>query len=258
MGTIDIKNFPAHVVSDDDTFLMTDAKNGFGPGSITVKTMKDRLVSPLIETLSLNYVLLTQAEYNSIGIKKDGTFYIIRENGKLVKTYIGTLPLTKGETLFRVFENSWQVSGDGGRTWEYILDDTGRKIKATGDKGDPGNPAVLRRLGDDIQFLNNGVWEDLYYIPDFVSSVEVVNETGQSLGAAVSQKLFTDTTVDSLKYQITTQDEYTHLEMKKSNTLYCCVDDGRITSAYIGTQPFLLSTPPVFGGFPYTLPFVLS
>ena len=32
MGTLDIKNFPAHGVSDEDTFLMTDAKNGFVAG----------------------------------------------------------------------------------------------------------------------------------------------------------------------------------------------------------------------------------
>ena len=44
MGTIDIKNFPAHSVSDEDTFLMTDAKNGFVAGSMTLKEDKRRLL----------------------------------------------------------------------------------------------------------------------------------------------------------------------------------------------------------------------
>lgn len=99
MGTIDIKNFPAHSVSDEDTFLMTDAKNGFVAGSMTLKDMKEKVITPLVKALSLDYELLTQAEYDAIGKKKEGTLYAIEEDGKLVRTYIGSLPLTVGGTL---------------------------------------------------------------------------------------------------------------------------------------------------------------
>ena len=86
MGTIDIKNFPAHSVSDEDTFLMTDAKNGFVAGSMTLKDMKEKVITPLVKALSLDYELLTQAEYDAIGKKKEGTLYAIEEDGKLVRT----------------------------------------------------------------------------------------------------------------------------------------------------------------------------
>ena len=99
MGTLDIKNFPAHGVSDEDTFLMTDAKNGFVAGSMTLKDMKEKVITPLLKALSLDYELLTQAEYDAIGKKKEGTLYAIEEDGKLVRTYIGSLPLTVGGTL---------------------------------------------------------------------------------------------------------------------------------------------------------------
>lgn len=99
MGTLDIKNFPAHGVSDEDTFLMTDAKNGFVAGSMTLKDMKEKVITPLVKALSLDYELLTQAEYDAIGKKKEGTLYAIEEDGKLVRTYIGSLPLTVGGTL---------------------------------------------------------------------------------------------------------------------------------------------------------------
>lgn len=117
MGTIDIKNFPAHVVSDDDTFLMTDAKNKGTAGSMTVKSMKDSLVTPLIEALSLNYELLTQAEYDALETKRDGTFYMIQENGRLVKTYIGTLPL--GGTLGNL--NNVDASADDTGDEDMVL-----------------------------------------------------------------------------------------------------------------------------------------
>ena len=61
MGTLDIKNFPVHGVSDEDTFLMTDAKNGFVAGSMTLKDMKEKVITPLVKALSLDYELLTQA-----------------------------------------------------------------------------------------------------------------------------------------------------------------------------------------------------
>ncbi|RGL83145.1 leucine-rich repeat protein [Butyricimonas virosa] len=99
MGTLDIKNFPAHGVSDEDTFLMTDAKNGFVAGSMTLKDMKERVIVPLVEALSLDYELLTQAEYDAVEKKKEGTLYAIEEDGKLVRTYIGSLPLTVGGSL---------------------------------------------------------------------------------------------------------------------------------------------------------------
>ena len=77
MGTLDIKNFPVHGVSDEDTFLMTDAKNGFVAGSMTLKDMKEKVITPLVKALSLDYELLTQAEYDAIGKKKEGTLYAI-------------------------------------------------------------------------------------------------------------------------------------------------------------------------------------
>jgi hypothetical protein len=42
---------------------------------------------------------------------------------------------------FRVSDdNFWQVSTDDGKTYEYVLDEEGNKVNATGQKGEPGEP----------------------------------------------------------------------------------------------------------------------
>lgn len=97
MGTLDIKNFPAHGVSDEDTFLMTDAKNGFVAGSMTLKDMKEKVITPLVKALSLDYELLTQAEYDAIGKKK----------GRDIVCYRGRRET--GKDIYRL------VAPDGGR-----------------------------------------------------------------------------------------------------------------------------------------------
>ena len=97
--TLDIKNFPDHVVHDDDRLLMTDAREGHAAGSMTVGSLKKDLLLPLIVSSSLSHAVLSAAEYEALGEKDANTFYIISENGRLTGSYIGSLPLTCGEVI---------------------------------------------------------------------------------------------------------------------------------------------------------------
>lgn len=139
--TLDIKNFPDHVVHDDDRLLMTDAREGHAAGSMTVGSLKKDLLLPLIVSSSLSHAVLSAAEYEALVEKDANTFYIISENGKLTGSYIGSLPLTCGEVLFRTDnEGYWQISKDGGKSWGWVLDAEGRKVNARGSGSD--TPAV--------------------------------------------------------------------------------------------------------------------
>ena len=154
MGTLDIKNFPAHGVSDEDTFLMTDAKNGFVAGSMTLKDMKERVIVPLVEALSLDYELLTQAEYDAVEKKKEGTLYAIEEDGKLVRTYIGSLPLTVGGSLGSL-DNVDETADHAGREDVVLIRAKGSgtwTLKRLSEIGGGGGGTGVQR---NVRIVNN-------------------------------------------------------------------------------------------------------
>lgn len=92
MGTLDIKNFPAHGVSDEDTFLMTDAKNGFVAGSMTLKDMKEKVIT----RWSRPYHWITSCDLKRnmtlSGKRKKGHCMLFEKTGNWIRTYIGSLP----------------------------------------------------------------------------------------------------------------------------------------------------------------------
>ena len=124
-----------------DRILMTNSLNAHSDAAITVQDFCSNVIQPLIESLSLNFKTLTQAEYDALEKKNAGTFYIIKENGKIIRTYIGANALTDGETFFRITDDFWQVSYNGGKTYADVLDNNGKKVSARGDK-------VLLKLTD--------------------------------------------------------------------------------------------------------------
>lgn len=131
----DIREFTQKLIASKlDRLLMTNALNAHSDASISVEDFCLSTIQPLIELLSLSHKTLTQAEYAALEFKKPGTLYIIKEGGKIIRTYIGSNPLTDGETFFCVVDDYWQVSQDGGLTFTDVLDNSGKKVSAKGDK----------------------------------------------------------------------------------------------------------------------------
>lgn len=146
-STIDINNFLLKSVAAKlDRLLMTNSLNAHSDASITVEDFCSSIVVPLINSLSLNFAILTMSEYHALEEKAAGTFYIIKENGKIVRTFIGSNALTDGETFFRIVDDFWQVSQDGGRTFTDMLDDSGKKVSAKGYK------VIMRKTSESIEY----------------------------------------------------------------------------------------------------------
>ena len=135
MATIDIKDFLIkEIAAKFDRILMTNSQDADAGATISVQDFCLNVIQPLIESLSLAHSVLKQSEYDALEVKKEKTFYIIKESGRIIRTYIGANPLTDGETFFRVVDDFWQISYDGGKTYAVILDNNGMKVSARGDK----------------------------------------------------------------------------------------------------------------------------
>lgn len=133
--TLSIKDFTQKSAAAKlDRILMTNSLNAHSDAAISVQDFCSSVIRPLIESLSLNYSVLTPSEYDALETKGAGTFYILKEQGRIIRTYIGQNPLTDGETFLRIVDDFWQVSYDGGITYAHVLDNNGMKISAKGDK----------------------------------------------------------------------------------------------------------------------------
>ena len=140
--TLSIKDFTQKSAAAKlDRILMTNSLNAHSDAAISVQNFCSSVIRPLIESLSLNYSVLTPSEYDALETKGAGTFYILKEQGRIIRTYIGTNALTDGETFLRIIDDFWQISYDGGKTYADVLDNNGKRVSAKGDK-------VMLRLTD--------------------------------------------------------------------------------------------------------------